>query len=285
MANKHNLLLRELYNLSKDEKIEVSKLSSLEYMYETALLNEGRYEYDEASSIYSSVLLSLQNFTATEDCIRLRAKCLTRLGSIKRDQGKVAGINGAFVLYQQALSLWKSLNEDQKTAQIHWYLGACNEMQKRYDQALIYYKKALDINSDDNSLRGAILLRVGTVVTKLNDPDMALKILNKGMALVEYSTDQSYYAYGKQKIAIAEAEKGNIDKALYIVSDSLTHIPKTHKFRVVQTKTLLVDLMFRSGEMSAALEAAKEVEELANQHNFGHQLTSLKSIIKKHSSE
>lgn len=282
MTSKHETLLSELYELSKEKVLRESKISDLEYMYEIALLKEGRYEDDEASSIYTGILLTLQNFTSTQDCIRLRAKCLTRLGSIRRDQGKVTGINGAFSLYQQALSIWRLLNDAPKIAQVHWYLGACNEMQKKYDQALTYYTDALKIEPTDDSLKGSILLRIGTVVNKLKNPEKALKILNKGIELVQNGMDQSYYAYGKEKIAIVEADKGNLEKALYIVSDSLSQIPETHKFRVVQTKTLFADLMFRSGEISAALEAVIETEELANKYNFGHQLISLKSIVNKH---
>jgi tetratricopeptide (TPR) repeat protein len=282
MSSNRESLLNKLYKLHREASLEDNNVNNLEYMYENALLSEGRFEFEEAASIYTNILVSLQSLNSTQESIRLRANSLTRLGSIRRDQGRVIGLNGAFNLYQSALRIWRTIRDKKRIIQVTWYLGACNEMQKKYPEALKYYRDALKIEPIDDELKGAILIRIGTVLTKHNDLDLALKILNEGVNLLENKSEPSYFAYGKQKIAIAYAHKGNIEKALNIVTDSQSQIPSTNKFRIVQTRTLYADLMFRSGEINNAIDALAEAEELANKYKFGHQLSAINSVMEEY---
>ena len=278
-------LLTELYKVAKQENVFNSRVQDLEFAFEFAKQLSSRFEFERAVDIFQDIIIGLQGLTQHTSALRLQARALTELGSIRRDQGIISGTGGAYSLYKKAQFIWNQLGEKDKLAILSWYLGACFEMRKNYDQAFRNYNDALtiiDSIGDLKILRGRVLLRIGTVLTKLENFTSAEQKIRESLSLLESRVTPGDYGYSLQKLAIVEFTKGKTDIAQNLVSDTLKVIPQTDKFRITQTNILLADLLLSSDEVTGGLEAASKAETLAQEYGFTHQLSSLYNVINKH---
>jgi len=284
---RHADLLTRLYEVAKQESLSTARVHDLEFALESALLLAGRFDFDNATAILLDVLAALQAFSPNVLSLRLQARCLIELANIRRDQGQISGPGGAYALYERSRAIWQHLGELDKIALTTWYLGACNEMRKRHEEALKYYNEALDVVDaigNLETLRGRILLRIGTVLTKIGALDKAGKKIRESLTLLEERVPLSDYGFAQQKLAIVHFSKGQKETSLRMVSDTLSMIPKADKFRLTQAKILIADLLFSIDEEDAGLEVASEAEALAYEYGFRHQLSALYSTVDKHGS-
>jgi tetratricopeptide (TPR) repeat protein len=278
-------ILSELYKATKTEKQTHAVLYELELLLESAIREVGRFQYEEATELLLGILTSLQPLPQNNATLELHARTLVQLASIKRDQGFIHGPSGALNLYQRAHAIWRHLGNHNEVARMFLFLGACNEMQSRYTDALKNYLMALDMLDnvgDLASLRGRVTLRVGTVLTKIESLGEAESWIRESLRLLEPRAEVGGLVYAHQKLAILHKFQGKLDKALALVEETVPLVSDSDKFRSTQTKILQADLFLSTGEEDSALEALSEAEDLAVRFGFRHQLASLNLIVSQH---
>lgn len=278
-------LLTELFRLAKSENQTAVSLYDLEINLESARRFAEQFDFDSASLVFVDILTALQTLPTTSETIRLQAQCLTELANIRRDQGRINGLGGAYILYERARSLWRYLYEPGKLALTTWFLGACHEMDKNHGMALRFYAEALEIVDTCGgmeTLRGRILLRIGTVLTKIGTLDAAEETITESRQWLEKQSPTEAHGFALQKLAIVRSSKGDVDSARRMVIDSLTTISESDKLKVTQTKLLLADLLFSSGQIDDGLQEASEAEILASRHGFTHQKKALQAVMDRH---
>lgn len=287
MSNKslYGQILTQLYRDTRQQSLSASRANDMELLLEEALRLAGRFDFERAASILHGILQELPLFSNTVVTLRLQARCLTQLGNIRRDQGQVDGIGGAYRLYSRARDIWQVLGEMGQVALCTWYLGACHEMLKNYTEALKSYKEAIDLVEtigDLEILRGKILLRIGTVLTKKDAYEEAERTINSSLYLLGGRVPDADYGFAQQKLAIVYLYRGYVDKAQRLIYETLRLIPKDDRFRQTQTKILMTDLLLSIGDEDAGLTVASEAETLALQCGFEHQRSTLYEIVNKH---
>jgi len=279
-------ILTQLYKILQDESKSEASTYDLEMIFESGAQAASRFDFNSAIPILLNVLTGLQAIPPSKKSLHLQVRCLIELGNIRRDQGFVTGYQGAQQLYQRAKTIAESLGEKSTIAELLLYLGACNEMQKQYIVALHYYGDALeliDVLGGMEYLRGRVLLRIGTILTKTRSLDEAERTLLRSLNLLEGRTTIGGFGHAQQKLAIVYKEQKKLDSALRIVTDTIKAISKESTFRLTQTKILAADLLFSMGDEDEALEEVSQAENMAVDYGFSHQLNALYSMVEKHS--
>jgi tetratricopeptide (TPR) repeat protein len=281
----HDDVLIELFRQSKRDVISREDLFALEGALDSAIRTAARFDFNSASITLVNTLIALQLFSSNKDTQRLQARCLTELGNIRRDQGNIAGHDGALGLYHRAKQLWEFLKDRARIAHCELCIGICHEMQRNYAEALKHLKRGEEAAGTSSSLitlLGTILLRRGALLTKIGALDEAETGLKRSLTLLEGRLPEMNVASAKVKLATLYLSKGEFEKAYHIVEDSMQIIGTEEKMRFTQTHILLANIMFNMREIDAGLEAASKAEATANRFGFHHQLNSLNKIVETH---
>lgn len=122
--------------------------------------------------------------------------------------------------YEKAEPILHNLLNDKPSAEIYISLGEIMRNYKRYKDASIYYKKALDIFPEALSeQRWAILLALGSVYESMGNFDKAEEYIRQALSISDNHMVKNYLGYSLLK------NDKNTEEALQLIVDAYNQAP------------------------------------------------------------
>ncbi|MBS1196509.1 MAG: hypothetical protein H6R18_294 [Proteobacteria bacterium] len=213
------------------------------------------------------------------------AEIQTLRANIFRDQGQVKGSSGAYIQYLQAYKIFREFGNDYGCGEIALYLGACHEMTGALASAAGFYRLSIDALknvSNADHLCAKAYLRMSTVFAKLREFSSAQLFFDAALSLAEKAdVSGAQWSLILQKQALLKFDQ-KPEHAFDTLDAAEQLLPKHAALAMTQLYSTRALLLLRVGEDTAGLRAADIGMALATEHNFGHQLKRLISIVKSH---
>jgi len=117
--------------------------------------------------------------------------------------------------YDKAIRVFTELGEQEKLTTLYYLSGLNNTRLKRYDEALVQFRKSYNFKAENENNQGMAecLTGISELFLELEKPDSTLFYTRRVKELIKNNSS----AYGKAKVAIIESRayklKGNIEKA------------------------------------------------------------------------
>ena len=163
-----------------------------------------------------------------------RAKLLYTVGLYYRNQGDPASLEKALAYFQEAMTVSLPFvgGRHPFIGNLYNALGIVYYRQKRYEEALACYEKALGISedSDERAMRNCAVARnnLGLIYLRLGDKKKALEYTEKALAAVEnlLGTDHSSTAMVRSNVGAVLSSMGDDAKALEYFAKALSAFQK-----------------------------------------------------------
>ncbi len=245
--------------------LEAEKLSK-EIGYLRGLGNAKRFksfaysglgEYDKATVEMDSALIIYQQ---VGDSI-LILDAMVESARITQDKGLY---EESITAYLDALSLARSINNEDSEARIHNYLGGIYNTQKQYKQAIDSYSKALEIVRRNNIIRGvsACLTNLAAVYSNMGDNTKAVEFGKEALEIKRELKDVLGTARVLDNLANAHCRLGNYDQAEIYAQEASILAQQigdpTLANNITNTQACIA---FEKGDYQGAVSITREIED------------------------
>ena len=213
-----------------------------------------------------------------------------RLGDLRRDRGLLEGTDGAEQAYRNSLRFYTDGLALHRLPAVCLGLGATFEMRDDFQRAAAIYSSGYlhcPRRTEFALVRSALQLRLGTVLTKLVERDLApVPVLEHAERLIVGARttattmgDEGASDFASQKLVLLKLAGNDLDGAVREWEAVTAQTIQRAALKIVQAQIAEARLKSATGnhdEAAAILVGAKAV---AGQYGFGHQLRSISAIL------
>jgi transcriptional regulator with XRE-family HTH domain len=253
----------------------------LDEAYDRALISYGAGDYETAEVILESISQADESKSlATADLV---AKARFWLASIRRDRNELQGESGAEALYRQVLTVYRSRYPGKRVLEVQFVLGACREMSKAHSEALGMYRSIL-FEAEERRLDRIgtrVTGRIGALCTKLGDITAAESHLTRAVELSIHLEDGGPYSYYREKLAILQTRKGQLDKAYESMAAARSEVGPPEHLRRVQSQCVEANIYLARGETDSALAVLRTALAIAKRNSYRHQEAYVRALLEK----
>jgi transcriptional regulator with XRE-family HTH domain len=198
-----------------------------------------------------------------------------------RDRGMVAGPVSARRSYRAARDVFARLGSHRRVAQTELLLTLTTEMAGELAPALRAYEH---FSSDDRLCdrdRARALLWMGRTLSKLGDHENGIRLMTAASRVFDELDEPDDWSVAQQKIALAHRADGALTQALLHIEmaaaglDAAAPLPRV-RLNTARGHILLSDPATREVGLTTLADAARTAE----RHSLGHQVRSIRSILR-----
>lgn len=166
-------------------------------------------EYADAKDYYSNALNIYKNLENEKGI----ADCYTYLGNVESDS---ENMDIGFEYYLKSNAILEQLNDKVGVAGNHNNIGYNYLSLDKYNDALLYFEKALDnlLNSDQHEFLALVYMNIGGVHLNIKNYQKAIDNSYKSLELSEKYGNLSYQADNLENLSNAYLGLGNKNRAL-----------------------------------------------------------------------
>ncbi len=191
----------------------------------------------------------------------LRARARAARGNARRIQGDLAGAGGD--LRQAARLLPEGTGDPLEEAFVRLRQAYLSMARRRFQEAIGAFDGVLRLYRlvGEDHWVGRTLIDKGTAVGYSGAPDRAIRLIERGLEMLDPARDPRMALAGKHNLALFRCENGDLERAMSLIKELLPlHAARRERLSLVRLRWLEGRLAQAQSRMSQAEEAYLEVQ-------------------------
>jgi len=249
-----------------EEAVAIGDRLSSDQLGKVASMNLGNTlwklgEWDAALRHYRR---NLERFEAEGDVSAL-ASAYSNVGVVEYGRGN---FTVAAELFEKSVRIDEKIGALEHEALAHENLGDALEMLGLWDEALLHYRRCVNIEGFDENRasRLSVYVPLARLTKKRGDIAKALEYAQKALAAGERGRDEDLIAEAAYVLASIEDERGNADEAERYLDRAMKIFEANHTLHgLTRTHTAAAVIVLQRGDLEKATHHAELGEQLARQ--------------------